>query len=121
MYDSRGDDVYLVDADRAQMSGTGFRNTAIGFKRKIAYASTGSDRAYINDVRPSEAAKGSAWDSFSPTAAKADAHGFDALVTASLASKQAGVNLDAIDTLFSQMKDVSQRTSTARPSPRSRI
>jgi subtilisin family serine protease len=121
MYDSRGDDVYVIDADRAQMSGADFRNTAVGFKRNIAYASTGLDSAYIDDVRPSDAAKGSAWDLFSPTAAKADAHGFDAFVTASLASKETGVNLDAIDALFSQLKDVSERASTARPPARPQI
>jgi subtilisin family serine protease len=121
MYDSRGDDVYLVDADRAQMSGARFRNTAVGFNRNISYASSGVDRAYINDNRPSDAAKGSAWDSFSATAAKADAHGFDESVMSSLAAKQASVNLDTIDALFAQLRDISERANTARPPVREQI
>jgi hypothetical protein len=107
MYDSRGDDVYVVDANQVQMSGAGFRNTAIGFKRNIAYASSGVDRAYINDVRPSDTTTNSAWDSFSATVAKADTRGFEEVVLASLASKQANVNLNAIDALFSQLSKIS--------------
>jgi hypothetical protein len=68
MYDSRGNDTYTGSPGRAELSGSGFRNIAVGFSRVYAYQTGGVDVANITGSADNDRIFGnSSWTSVSST------------------------------------------------------
>lgn len=49
LYDSEGNDTFYGQRDRSRLTGTGFDVTISGYDSLIAYASKGTDLAYLED------------------------------------------------------------------------
>ena len=104
-YGSRGSDEYFANAFQARMNGDGFSSLAAGFEKYEARGLRGVDRARVGNSALATATAGSAWDEYSTLpAVTIEKRGFDEVTISSLATDEADVNLDALDTLFSELR-----------------
>ena len=79
---------------------------AVGFEKYEARGLRGVDRARVDNSALATATAGSAWDEYSTLPAVTnEKRGFDEVTIASLAT-DADVNLDALDTLFSELRAI---------------
>lgn len=107
-YGSKGNDQYHVSGFQSQMTGKGFNNTAVGFANYEARGMGGFDQAWIDDTLLATLSASSAWDEYDFLAAvKKSARGFDEMTLPSSSTAETGLTLNAIDSLFGQLNNVS--------------